>query len=218
MNTLPQFWLLLRQRIPQNAPGGRSPLLRFLNRDGFWTASISILLLTFAAAASGGETAGALYPNRGIERRLSGNQAHTYQIALKPGQFIHVVVNQKGIDVVLTPIDPNGRRLVEIDRWSDLQGPESVSWIAESSGVYKLEIRAARKEAPWGTYQAKIAELREPTPADRIRIAAERAYAEGDALNNQGTEDSQRMSIAKLEEALQLWNSIGDYLWEATSV
>ena len=218
MNTLPQFWLLLRQRIPQNAPGGRSPLLRFLNRDGFWTASISILLLTFAAAASGGETAGALYPNRGIERRLSGNQAHTYQIALKPGQFIHVVVNQKGIDVVLTPIDPNGRRLVEIDRWSDLQGPESVSWIAESSGVYKLEIRAARKEAPRGTYQAKIAELREPTPADRIRIAAERAYAEGDALNNQGTEDSQRMSIAKLEEALQLWNSIGDYLWEATTL
>jgi CHAT domain-containing protein len=139
-------------------------------------------------------------------------------MALKAGQFVHVVVNQKGIDVVLAPIDPNGRRLVELDRWSDLQGPESVSWIAESSGVYKLEIRAARKEAPWGTYEAKITELRDPTPTDKIRIAAERAYAEGDELNNQGTEDSQRKSIDRLAEALQLWNSIDDRLWEATTL
>ena len=230
MKILANFRHWPRQKIPpsaklkpfdtssQNACGRGTPLLRFGNQDGFWTVSVSILLLTFAAAASEGETAGTLCLNRGIERRLAGNQTHTYQIALKPGQFVHVVVNQKGIDIVLTPIDPNGRRLVEIDRWSDMWGPESVSWIAESSGVYELEIRAARKEAPWGTYEAKIAELREPTPADRIRIAAERAYAEGDELNNQGTEDSQRKSIGKLEEALQLWNSIDDRLWEATTL
>ena len=193
-----------KQRIPSakslkpfdtstpSSPGRGPPLLRIGNRDGFATISVSVLLLTFAAIASGGVAAGTPCLNKGIERRLAGNQTHTYQIALKPGQFVHVFVNQKGIDVVLIPIDPSGRRLVEVDRWSDVQGPESVSWIAESSGVYELEIRAARKEAPWGTYEVRITEMRDPTPADRTRIAAERVYAEGDELNNQGTEDSQR--------------------------
>jgi CHAT domain-containing protein len=202
----------------RDATGRGTPLGPLRKSKRIWMVSLSILLQTFAATASGGETVGTLCLNRGIVRRLAGNQTHTYRIALKPGQFVHVVVKQKGIDVVLTPIDPNGRRLVEIDRWSDLQGPESVSWIAESPGVYELEIRAARKEAPWGTYEAKITELGEPTPADRVRMAAERAYAEGDELNNQGTEDSQRKSIGKLEEALQLWNSIDDHLWEATTL
>jgi CHAT domain-containing protein len=226
MKILANFRHWPRQRIPSarlrpptpNSPSRGTLVFLFGNQCGFWGVSVSILLLTFAATASEGETAGTLCLNRKIERRLAGNQTHTYQIVLKPGQFVHVVVNQKGVDVVLTPIDPNGRRLVEIDRWSDLQGPETVSWIAESFGVYALEIRAASKEAPWGTYEAKIEELREPTAADRIRIAAERAYAEGDELNNQGTEDSRRESIGKLEEALQLWNSIGDRLWEASTL
>ena len=227
MKNLANFRHWPQQRIPsaqpnpfdiatQNDPGRGTRVLRFGNQAGFWALFVSIILLVHHPVT--GETVGTLCLNRGIERRLAGDQTHTYQIALNPGQFVHVVVNQKGIDVVLTLIDPNGRRLVELDRWSDLQGPESVSWIAESSGVYELEIRAASKEAPWGTYEAKIAELRDPTPADRIRIAAERAYAEGDELNNEGTEDSQRKAIGKLEEALHLWNSIDDRLWEATTL
>ena len=216
LRRIPSVGLKPRDTSTQNAPERGARLLRFGNQGRFWAAFVSIILLVHHPAT--GEAVGTLSLNRGIERRLAGNQTHTYQFALKPGQFVHVVVNQKGIDVVLTLIDPNSRRLVELDRWSDLQGPESVSWIAESSGVYELEIRAARKQAPWGTYEAKITELRGPTPADRIRIAAERAYAEGDELNNQGTEDSQRNSIGKLEEALQLWNLIGDRLWEATTL
>jgi CHAT domain-containing protein/predicted negative regulator of RcsB-dependent stress response len=178
---------------------------------------LSIFLVALRLTASGGDSVGTLRLDASIERRLAGNQTHTYDIAAKPGQFVHVVVNQNGIDVIVTLIDPNGRRLVEINRWGELQGPESVSWIAES-GVYKLEIRAGKKEAPWGHYKAEITELRDPTPTDRIRIAAERAYAEGDELNDQGTEESKRKSIGKLEEALQLWRSIGDDLWEATTL
>src|SRR4029077_5691359 len=37
-----------------------------------------------------------------IERGLAGGEAHTYRVTLASGQYLKVVVEQKGIDVVVT--------------------------------------------------------------------------------------------------------------------
>src|SRR5262245_39192359 len=42
-----------------------------------------------------------------IERELAGGQAHFYQIALPVGQFLHVVVDQRSIVVVVTLFGPD---------------------------------------------------------------------------------------------------------------
>ena len=48
-----------------------------------------------------------------IERQLAGGESHTYQINLTAGQFMRVVVEQKGIDVALQMMSSDGKPLIE---------------------------------------------------------------------------------------------------------
>src|ERR1044071_1215556 len=50
-----------------------------------------------------------------IERELAGGQAHTYRIKLIQEQYLHVIVEQKGIDVVVTAFQPDGQKIIAID-------------------------------------------------------------------------------------------------------
>ena len=43
-----------------------------------------------------------------IERELAGGREHYYKIALEAGQYLHLVVGQRGIDVVVTLFGPYG--------------------------------------------------------------------------------------------------------------
>jgi len=153
-----------------------------------------------------------------IEREMAGGEAHTYRVTLASGQYMHVVVDQRGIDVVVTLFGPDGQPIIEMDSPNDTHGPEPVSVIAEVSGDYRLEVRALDKEAIAGRYEARIEELREPTPPDRIRIAAEKTFAEGQKLREQGTAESLRKAIEKYKEALPLWRAVGDRRGEANAL
>src|SRR5215813_2800724 len=42
-----------------------------------------------------------------IEREIAGGEAHSYQLTLTAGQYARVVVDQRGIDVVVTVYSPN---------------------------------------------------------------------------------------------------------------
>src|SRR6185436_6477104 len=87
---------------------------------------------------------------RPIERLLSGGETHSYQIALTADQYLHIVVNQRGIDVVVTMLDPDGRHLTEVDSPNGTQGPEPVRLVSESAGVYTLVVGSLEKAAPSG--------------------------------------------------------------------
>src|SRR5262245_62160915 len=47
-----------------------------------------------------------LEPGKPVERELSGGQAHSYKIAMISGQYAHIVVEQRGIDVAVTLFTP----------------------------------------------------------------------------------------------------------------
>ncbi len=156
------------------------------------------------------ESASTLNPGEVIEREMAGVAVHSYRVALKAGQFVHVAVEQKGIDVVLTLIDPNGAPLIEADSPNGAVGPESLSYIAERPGTYILKISSLEKEAPAGRYTVKLDELRAATPQDRTRLAAERSFREAVQLNAQQTAESLNKATAKYEEAIRLWREAGD--------
>src|SRR5262245_16891409 len=50
-----------------------------------------------------------------IERELAGGQSHAYQITLAAGQYLNVVVEQRGIDVVVTLFGPDDEKVIEVD-------------------------------------------------------------------------------------------------------
>lgn len=161
-------------------------------------------------AAQGNREIRRLEAGKPIEQELSGGQAHFYQISLTSGQYLRLVVDQQGIDVLVILTGPDGKALAEVDRPIGPQGPEPVSFAAAISGAYGVEVRAAEKEAPAGRYKINVAELRETTAQDRGRIDGERAFFEGEKLQAEATADSLAQAIKKYEQALGSWQTLGD--------
>ena len=119
-----------------------------------------------------------------IERELKAGEAHTYQVSLSLNQFLRVVVDQRGIDVVVSLFGPDGKQIAEVDSPNGTQGPEPVSVVSDAAGGYRLEIRSLEKGVPPGRYEIKVEELRSATQQDSLRIAAERSIRAGRAAEN----------------------------------
>src|SRR5215831_11855940 len=81
-----------------------------------------------------------LQPGPPIERALSAGQSHTYTINLEKGQFVEVIVDQHGIDVVIRTFSPSGQKLGEFDSPNGANGPENVGIAASVAGEYRLEV------------------------------------------------------------------------------
>src|SRR5262245_1737998 len=50
-----------------------------------------------------------------IEREMAGGQSHRYLINLTGGSYVHLVVEQRGIDVVVTLSEADGAKLLTMD-------------------------------------------------------------------------------------------------------
>jgi CHAT domain-containing protein/tetratricopeptide (TPR) repeat protein len=153
-----------------------------------------------------------------IEREMAGGQAHHYQVALTSSQFLRVVVNQRGINVVVTLFAPDGNKIAEIDSPNGTQGPERLSVIAETSGNYRLEVRSLGKDAAASRYDVRITSLRAAVAQDKSRVAAERAFAEGERLRTQRAAEPLRKAIEKYEEALAHWQAAGEQAEQARTL
>ena len=146
------------------------------------------------------------------ERELKAGERHSYQVTLTSGMFVRVALDLQDIDVVVTVWKPNGKSLAEISRQSTVMIAEPIVFVSEASGIYRLEVRAPEKGASAGRYGVSIEELRAATAQDQNRIVAERVFAQGAQLQYaQGTAEALRTAVKKYEEALALWQAIGDH-------
>jgi CHAT domain-containing protein/Tfp pilus assembly protein PilF len=168
-------------------------------------------------AAPGAQESVSLEPGKPVERELSGGQSHSYKITMVSGQYLHVEVEQKGIDVMVALSTPDGKKMGEVDGERATVGAETVSAIAEAAGAYRIEVRSAEKTAQTGRYEIKIKELREATAEDKYRISAESLSREAGPLK-EGTLEAKRKSIEKYQEALDLYRRAGDRREEAETI
>jgi CHAT domain-containing protein len=135
-----------------------------------------------------------LVPGRPIVRDLAGAQSHSYQMTLAAGQYVRVVIDQRGIDVVVKLIGPDGRQIREFDADGSPQGREIVSWVTEEAGIYRLDVGAMNKAASAGQYVIQPVVL-------RVAKEDERALYEAGNLIT----ESRRLFLAgKYDEAIQL--------------
>src|SRR2546423_139183 len=79
-----------------------------------------------------------------IEREMTGGATHTYRIAMTQGQYLHVVVEQKALDVVVRLYGPEGKKLIEVDSPNGTQGPEPPN--RQTLSNYLLNARALYQE------------------------------------------------------------------------
>jgi CHAT domain-containing protein/Tfp pilus assembly protein PilF len=172
----------------------------------------------FIAAAQDAPDLPALDRGQSIERELQGAAAHSYRLVLTQDQYVSAVVDQRGIDVVVTLYAPDGEKLIEVDSPNGTQGPEPVTFISKSAGHYKLEVRSLDKEAKAGQYAVKLVELRNATEQDRSRQAGQTAYAEAEQFAAKGTADSLRKAIEKYQQSLPHWVAAGDRAGQANAL
>src|SRR6266436_5575424 len=146
------------------------------------------LFVVQTANAQAGPTA--LQPGTPIERTLAAGQSHSYTINLEQDQFLRLVVDQRGIDVVVRAFSPSGRRLGEFDTPNGNSGPEDVTVIAAASGAYRVEVAPlSGYENPSGRYEIKIVELRKATEQElQSGKNQEVLKAKGLALLSEATE------------------------------
>src|SRR5262245_57479219 len=93
---------------------------------------------TSGGATQEEEDLSSLEPGIPIEKEITGGESHSYQFMLTAGQFLSGVVEQRGINLLVSLYGPDGIKIADIDSPVGAQGPEPVSLIAETSGTYRL--------------------------------------------------------------------------------
>lgn len=166
--------------------------------------------------------ASTLVPGVPVERGLAGGESHAYALAMRPGQPLLVTVDQRGIDVEIDVLGPDGRSLGVVDTPTGAEGPESVLIDPNPDpdpGIqYRIEVRSPTKTAAPGRYEVRAEALPLGTPAERERVKAERLVTEAARLLNKGTAEATRQSIALYTEALGPWRALGRRREEARSL
>lgn len=149
-----------------------------------------------------------------IERALTEGETHPYLIALKAGEYIRVVAEQKGVDLVLHLFAPSGEQVTEVDSPTGTRGSERLSEIAAVAGDYRVDV-VGGKGTPPGDYEIRIAEYRVATEDDRMRVEGERVFLQGERLR---LDKKFEEAIAQYREALELYKQAGDRVGEANAL
>jgi tetratricopeptide (TPR) repeat protein len=152
-----------------------------------------------------------------VERELSGGQSHFYKISMVSGQYLKIIVIQRGVDVLVALFAPDGKKIGEADSEKDTVRSETMSAITEMTGAYRIEVRSADKTAKTGRYEIKVEALREATAEDKYRAAAESVFREAEQIEN-GTLKDKSESIEKYHEARDLYRRAGDQEGEARTL
>ena len=180
-----------------------------------WCSLMMVVLCVGMAAA---QQVTELTPNISVERSLSGGQTNEYRVRLNHGQFLHAVVEQKGIDVEVELLGPDGKRIGHIDSLNSAWGPEPMVAIAEISGEYRLRVIAGNPQAAAGKYDVRIVALREATAMDRQHVTANRSVEQVQDLLGKGDAASLQEAARKLKQGLAFYKSAGLRYDEALTV
>ena len=150
-----------------------------------------------------------LAPNKPVERTIAGGESHTYQINLAAGQFIRVMVEQRGIDVKVALSSPDGKPVVESDLIFNQALTEPVSYESSATGAYQLVVRSDREPSQTGAYEIRLEIKSTASPDDRKRITAESKLHEARSLvlRNKLTDPALG---PKLKEALAAFREMND--------
>ena len=146
------------------------------------------IVATTVAAATTSLPAAAQAPNQTlsagqtVERRMAGGETHGYALALEANRYCDIVVDQRGIDVVVTLVAPDGAAVAEVDSPNGVSGPEPVELVATVAGTYVLKVAAPDAKAAPGDYTVSVKSIRAATPDDAALVEARNAIRQAQFL------------------------------------
>lgn len=105
-----------------------------------------------------------------ISELLKAGDKHRFTVKLEKDQFAFFRLEQKGVDALITTIDPDGKKLESFDSPNGRKGDELITLFSDKKGDYTLEVTAFEEKGHQGYYDI-IFEKLEPkgtTPQKQI--------------------------------------------------
>ncbi|HKS11176.1 MAG TPA: PPC domain-containing protein [Pyrinomonadaceae bacterium] len=148
-----------------------------------------------------------------VERQLGPNATHTYTITVAENTYVQIVVEQRGIDVMVQVTSPDAKSLGDFDSPNGTDGPENVSFVAVAAGTYRIIVAPLnRQEQTSGKYEIKIVELREATEQElKTSKNLEVVKAKGLALLNDI--DGMLAEIRSPQTRIRTQMQLAQFLW-----
>jgi hypothetical protein len=177
--------------------------------------ALALVLTSFELAVAQVAPA-ALQVGTPIERTLGVGQSHSYTIALDQNQFMQLVVDQRGIDVIVRVFSPSGRRVGEFDSPNGDSGPENVTVVAMDTGNYRIEVAPLGQSynPPPGKYEIKITEVRKATEEElRAGNQLEQLKPKGRALIAEAIDLFPQIHRPETRAGFEI--KAGQILWES---
>jgi CHAT domain-containing protein/tetratricopeptide (TPR) repeat protein len=168
-------------------------------------ASLSVALSP-ASSAPHDEAAIAIDAGAAVERSVAIGEEHLYRITLAAGECAAVMVDQRGIDVVVRVRRAGDGDVVEFQEEVRRNGLERVDIVAEQPGDYLLAIAPSRGIFA-GTYAVRLEGRRTASAADRSLFEARRLRTEAQRLTRAAKYGE---AARKLEQALSLSEAVRD--------
>ena len=141
-----------------------------------------LALLVSSISAQTSQATTLLEPGKTLSNEISGGAEHSYQINLSKDDFASVVVEQMNVDIVMHLQDGAGKEILICEQESRNQGTERFDLVAEQSGSYQLQIRAALKNATPGRYEIHLEKVRSAEEADRLLFQARHELCEASRM------------------------------------
>jgi hypothetical protein len=142
-----------------------------------------------------------LRPGLPVERSLKSGETQTFTVTLDSDTFLQLVVEQRGIDVVVRVTAPDGKSIGEFDTPNGNQGVEDVSFVAPTAGIYVVTISPLSNSGSTsakGRYEIKILDRR-PATSDELKSLKN---IEVNALKSKGLLKDLVASVGQLKSSV----------------
>lgn len=172
--------------------------------------------LSYAASTIAQTGPNSIRPGEPVERTIKRGETHSFNVNLKTDQFMQIVVEQRGIDVIVRAFSPDGSSLGEFDSPNGASGPENLSLVSKAAGFYRIDVSPFEQEGNpvAGRYEIKILDLR-PATSDELEAANNREVVKrkGMALLFEVADSLQQIRLPETRVRMQLQTA--NLLWEA---
>ena len=156
--------------------------------------------------------------NQPVFRKLRGEETHRFKVSMVAGDYLHVTVQQQGVDVVLTVISDDVQQPILVDRSNGAYGREGLSFIANTEQKVVLLLQCYTPKANPGSYSI-TADVRRPSvPQDRTVMAAELEITRAEKSRYKGTPRDLQRAIDEFQKALELWREVKDPYEESVAL
>lgn len=141
-----------------------------------------------------------------LSQEINGNDSRSYEVDLSSNQYLNLTIAKNDLHIKANIYFPDGKTSSEFI--SKRSGPLHMSFIAEESGRYRIEVVSLEQSASSSTYVLSVDELRDSTKTDRAYTSASTHYSEAEMFRAGWQERLFREAIDSYKIASLEWLAI----------